>query len=555
MSRHSASPPVAPPFDLHILCRLSVAESEDGESLEAQVDQAKRDAAQVLATDLDRITFVSGPNTDRPPGPSGPVVKVSACYISGGSSWDERRDLQDVLDDARQGRCTAVLTPNLDRVARNVEVAERFRRELLAAGVRTMYEGRAPHDLADDNQVFMYGMRAQFSAYERAVITRRNFSGHIRAAREGFYVGGNIPFGTTLEATGLRSKSRRYRMCLDSEEMDVVRELFARRAAGWSLDALCDWTRDIGVMPNPHHYRSSGPGLSRTHIEYILKNDFYVSGDFRFTVTAPRWGREVVVQHFEIPDPVSRDLFDQLAAARARRTGDRQDTGAYLLAGLVVHRESGTAFRSATTKTSRRRHFYYYNPAWGAARRRLYVQGKLDAAALTPSGANHPVYSSISREALHQLVLEELARLAQKPDLIAELVEAEDARRASDSSGERSAHLRKLADVDEAQAAVERFLEAFATGVLPMTPETTRKHRDLQARVRALETEAAQLRSAKRANRDVPNRAEAIRAALAAFPERLSVAPMRQRRALVQALVSRVWVDDLGGVTIDLALG
>jgi hypothetical protein len=185
-------------FDLHIICRLSTQEAADGESLEAQVAQAKRDAASILETNEAAIHFVQGPGVGPAVKDGNPVVKVSACHISGGTEWEDREDLQEILNDARAGKCRAVQTPNLDRVARNVEVAERFRRELLANGVRTLYEGRTAYDLADDNQQLLYGMRAQFSAWERRTITKRNFSGRVRAVREGFSLGGNVPFGTRL---------------------------------------------------------------------------------------------------------------------------------------------------------------------------------------------------------------------------------------------------------------------------------------------------------------------------------------------------------------------
>jgi len=84
MRPRSATAPVAA-FDLHILCRLSVTESEDGESLEAQIAQAKQDAAVVLGVDLERIAFVESPQLEPPP-EAATAVKVSARYISGGSS-------------------------------------------------------------------------------------------------------------------------------------------------------------------------------------------------------------------------------------------------------------------------------------------------------------------------------------------------------------------------------------------------------------------------------------------------------------------------------------
>jgi len=100
-----------------------------------------------------------------------------------------------------------------------------------------------------------------------------------------------------------------------------------------------------------------------------------------------------------------------------------------------------------------------------------------------------------------------------------------------------------------------RFLEAFAAGVLPMTPETTRKHHELEARVRRLEAEAVRLSRAHRAGRAQPERARLLREALAALPTRLASAPPRDQHNLVRALVANVWVDNLGRVSVDLALG
>lgn len=90
------------------------------------------------------------------------------------------------------------------RVYRSTPVGKAVfsRQELVSAGVRTLFDGRVPYDPVDDDQQFIYGIRAEFSAFERKLIARRMVSGKIRAVREGFYIGGGLPFGTTLEATG-----------------------------------------------------------------------------------------------------------------------------------------------------------------------------------------------------------------------------------------------------------------------------------------------------------------------------------------------------------------
>jgi hypothetical protein len=145
-----------PVFDLYLLARLSVQEAVDGESLDDQVNLGKRDAAAVLRIEQDQIAFVDA-DPDAIRERTGPLVRVSATYISGGAPWEQRADLREVIELARAGRVQAVMTPNLDRVARNVEVAHRFWRELVSAGVRTLFEGCVPYDLVDDNQQFIYG--------------------------------------------------------------------------------------------------------------------------------------------------------------------------------------------------------------------------------------------------------------------------------------------------------------------------------------------------------------------------------------------------------------
>ena len=539
-------------FDLHIICRLSTQEAADGESLEAQVTQAKHDAAIILETSEADIVFVDGFGS-RPSGTNGKrVVKVSACHISGGTDWEDRQDLQEVLNDARAGRCRAVQTPNLDRVARNVEVAERFRRELLAYGVRTLYEGRTTYDLADDNQQLLYGMRAQFSAWERRTITKRNFSGRLRAVREGFSLGGNVPFGTRLEPTGLRSKNRHFRVVVDEAEMRIVRELFERRCAGETPRQLAAWTRSIGVQPNADHYLSTGPGLRANHIYVILRNDFYVTGRLAFTVSAPRWPSEVIEQQIHLPAPIPQSLFNEVAGLHERRRGTRLPKGTYLLSGLVYHRESGTPFQSRPTAG---RWFYYRNEEWGRSRRKLYAARKLSRAALTPPGGNQPVFASIPKALLERMVIGEVMKLLGDEHLIDQLIAADEERRASGHSALHDGYYKKQAEINDAEAGLERFLDAFASGVLMLSTATTRKQHQLEDRITRLGAEAAVLRDQLEQVEPRPERIGRLKAALAELPEILENAPPAQQFAAFRAIVNRVWVNNSNEITLELALG
>jgi DNA invertase Pin-like site-specific DNA recombinase len=532
-----------PVFDLYLLARLSVQEAADGESLDDQVCQGKRDAAAVLGVEENEVAFVDA-DPDAIREWTGPLVRVSATYISGGAPWEQRADLREVIELARASRVQAVMTPNLDRVARNVEVAHRFRRELVGAGVRTLFEGCVPYDLVDDNQQFIYGIRAEFSAFERTRIVRRMFGGKVRAAREGFYVGGGLPFGMALEATTGPGKAHRSRVVANEAEMEVVLALFNKRLRGVGVPELAGWTREIGVMPSLPHPKTPGPGLSQAQIYRILRDDFYVSGELAFHVTQPGWPVEVIRHRIPLPRHVDREVFVQLAAMRRRRSGERA-AGSYLLAGLVYHRTSGTPFTSSSTKTAARRYRYYSNPAWAAAQRRRRAEN--EAVDGPPRRRIRPIRASLQKDELEGVVLAQLMRAAEDRHLLRRMLKID---RANEHAA-RAAYERNQKQLRQAEAAADRLLEAFASGALPMTEATTRKYREIASRVARLTLEVERLK-AKLTRAHGQEREAQIQKALRRLLGRLREVPPGQRRALDASLVARVWIEDDGRVSVDL---
>jgi hypothetical protein len=334
--------------------------------------------------------------------------------------------------------------------------------------------------------------------------------------------------------------------------MRIVRELFGRRCDGQTPRQLAAWTKAIGVQPNPNHYLSRGPGLSETHIYRILTNDFYVTGRLTFTVSAPRWPSEVIEQQLDLGPPVPMSVFKQVAALHKRRKGVRLPKGTYMLSGLVFHRESKTPFQSRPTAG---RYFYYRNEAWGRARRALYAAHKLARADVTSPGGKQPAFASIPKAALEGMVIDELMKLRGNERLIEETVAADEARRASGHSGVHHTYYKKQAEINDAQAALERFLEAFASGVLPLSAATTRKHKQLEDRVIRLEGEAIALRAQLEQVEPRPERVTRLKAALAALPEIMRNAPPELRFAVLRTIVHRIWVNNVNEITLELALG
>ncbi len=115
----------------------------------------------------------------------------------------------------------------------------------------------------------------------------------------------------------------------------------------------------------------------------------------------------------------------------------------------------------------------------------------------------------------------------------------------------RAGYERNQRQLRQAEAAADRLLEAFASGALHMTEATTRKYREIASRAAGLTIEVERLR-ANLARAPGKEREAQIQEALRRLPDQLRDATPGLRRALVAGLVSRVWIDDDGRVSIAL---
>ncbi len=115
----------------------------------------------------------------------------------------------------------------------------------------------------------------------------------------------------------------------------------------------------------------------------------------------------------------------------------------------------------------------------------------------------------------------------------------------------RAAYGRHQQQLQQAEAAADRLLEAFASGVLPMTDATTRTYREIASRVARLTIEIDRLK-ANLARAYGQEREAQIQEALRRLLGRLRETTPGQRRALVAGLVSHVWIDDDGRVAVGL---
>lgn len=233
------------------LLRVSTpAQAQEGTSLDTQAEQVR---AYALANDLELVEVIADDFTGR---------------------TRDRPGLQRLRELVAARAIAAVVLVKIDRIARKAHLGIALEQWLMAEGVRVIYTDQ-PLDLSTPAGRFMGTVFHGAAEFESDSIRRRTMDGRARKAREhGAMPSGHAPFGyrqvTRAEAEVLQELAGRSgQLIIHEPEAIVVRELFARAAAGESTRSLARWLTEAGVPT-----RRGGPWLPST-LGKLLRNEVY----------------------------------------------------------------------------------------------------------------------------------------------------------------------------------------------------------------------------------------------------------------------------------------
>ncbi len=136
----------------------------------------------------------------------------------------ERPGLRDALDEARAGVYELLLVYRVDRLSRNVRQLAQVAEELEKSGV-ALRSSTEPFDTSSPAGKMMLQMLGVFAEFERATIVERITAGMERAASQGRWVIGKVPYGY------LRDKATKL-IYPHQPQADVVRRIFGMYVEG-----------------------------------------------------------------------------------------------------------------------------------------------------------------------------------------------------------------------------------------------------------------------------------------------------------------------------------
>jgi len=323
------------------------------------------------------------------------VMRYTDDGISGTIPLNERPGGKKLLEDAAKGLFKEVWVSGLDRLGRDVVDSIIAKQQLNAMGVVVR---SATENVTTD---FEFDLRAVLAAEERRTFLARSKAGMIRAAKEGRYFGGVVPYGYLVNGRKGEAKLVPSDLVVwgDWTEADVIRHIYDRLARDlWSCVKIADELNTLGV---PTSYTKDNR-MVRVGLRKQKTRGVWRSGRIRNLVVNPtyrgeqQYGRrsstEREVVSAEVPALVSEDVwFSALETLSQNRIAAGNAHRAYLLKSVIKCVVCGLKYSGGwdkRTETVR----YRCN---GKQHERGLIEGKCQSKSLKGSDLEPVVWSDI----------------------------------------------------------------------------------------------------------------------------------------------------------------
>jgi site-specific DNA recombinase len=408
-----------------------------------------------------------------------------------------RPGLERVRDLAAEGQIENVLIYSPDRLSRKYAYQVLLIEEFARYGVDVIFIKSAQGATPEEQLALQ--LQGMIAEYERAQIAERTRRGKRYRAKAGLInVLSGAPYGFRYVKKTETSAS--YYEIIE-QEADVVRKVFELYTeVGLSIGAIGRWLNDRKIPT-----RKKTSGWERSVVWAMLRNPAYMGrACFGKTESAPRQkitrplrqrggfsprcscNRERSRQEWieiAVPAIISEETF-AFAAERLeqnKRFSARRTIEPTLLHGMMVCGECGYAYYRTSTRTSKRKIYYYR--CLGSDDYR-HVNGRVCQ--------NRPV----RQDYLDKVIWKQVIKLLEDPELIRQEIQRR-IKQIQDSNPTRKRKEVLDKEITRQQRGIEKLLDAYQEGLLRLDelrsrlPGLRKRSEALQLELRSLETASA----------------------------------------------------------------
>ena len=181
---------------------------------------------------------------------------------------EDRPQLKRLLRQCRLHRVGTVIIPSLDRLSRDVRIAENLFWRFQQYGIRVLIADMPAYNGQDRRDVFLRQIREAIAEDNRKEIVERLLKGRQERVRKGRFPGGNIPYGYRIGKKALIPYAA---------EADVVREIIRLHRRGIPV------TEIVNALSRRGTRRRNGKAWTGRQIRAILsRRELYERGKVHY---------------------------------------------------------------------------------------------------------------------------------------------------------------------------------------------------------------------------------------------------------------------------------
>ena len=255
----------------------------------------------------------------------------------------------DLVHDVKEGLVDIIVVYKLNRIFRNAYESQKYRKLFKKHGVKLM---SVTQQIDEDTSAgrLMTNMLSDIDQYQSETISDHVKSSMREMARQGYFTGGTVPFGYTLDIIE-NGKKKRKKYIPHEVEQKAVQKIFELYADNYSLRYLQQYLTDSGFLTR------QGKQFGITTIARMLGNDFYI-GTLRYKTQ----GYEDIVVENAVPPIIDFDLWQRVQDRKNanKQVQPRKRKSLYALTGKIYCGVCGSHFYGMQSGSTQNGKYYAY---------------------------------------------------------------------------------------------------------------------------------------------------------------------------------------------------
>lgn len=263
-----------------------------------------------------------------------------------------REEFFSLINAVKDGAVDVIVVYKLNRLFRNSYESQKYRKLFRKHGVKLMSVTQQIDEDTSSGRLTT-NILSDIDQYQSETISDHVKSSMREMARQGYFTGGTVPYGYTLEIIKHGSKMRK-KYIVDEQEAKIVRDIFEFYADGHSLRHIQEYLQEKEVKTR------RGKDFGITTIARMLGNDFYI-GTLRYKTT----GYDDVIMEGAVPAVIDMAMWHTVQERKNanKLVEPRKCKSLYPLTGKIECAKCGSHFfgmRSGSWQRDKYFEYQYY---------------------------------------------------------------------------------------------------------------------------------------------------------------------------------------------------